>query len=159
MVRGKAVRVPARTRRSQERTADRARAASREAPLVAAAAEVAKLQRDVEEQMREAQRLTEDLRRQNPDMQKGGSTPEEWQRSVSAPGTEAFKQDFAKWESLKKNLMLALEQTESKLSDQLRAREKVDRLNVGRYESAPESYRELVDRYYQSLATPRRPPR
>jgi hypothetical protein len=60
---------------------------------------------------------------------------------------------------LKNNLLLALEQTESKLSDQLRAREKVDRLNVGRYESAPESYRELVDRYYQSLATPRRAPR
>ena len=92
-------------------------------------------------------------------MQKGGSTPEDWQRSVSAPGTEGFKQDFAKWESLRKNLLLSLEQTESKLSDQLRAREKVDRLNVGRYESAPESYRELVDRYYQSLATPRRTPR
>ncbi len=121
--------------------------------------EVAKLQREAEEQMRDAQRLAEDLRRQNPEMQKGGSTPENWQRSVSAPGTEGFKQDFAKWESLKNNLLLALEQTESKLSDQLRAREKVDRLNVGRYESAPESYRELVDRYYQSLATPRRAPR
>ncbi len=121
--------------------------------------EVAKLQREVDERMREAQRLTEDLRRQSPEMQKGGSTPEDWQRSVSAPGTEGFKQDFAKWEALKKNLMLALEQTESKLSDQLRAREKIDRLNVGRYESAPESYRELVDRYYQSLATPRRAPR
>lgn len=121
--------------------------------------EVAKLQREVDEQMREAQRLAEDLRRQNPGMQKGGSTPEDWQRSVSAPGTEGFKQDFAKWEALRKNLLLALEQTESKLSDQLRAREKVDRLNAGRYESAPESYRELVDRYYQSLATPRRVPR
>jgi hypothetical protein len=121
--------------------------------------EVAKLQREVEERMRDVQRLTDDLRRQNPEMQKGGSTPEDWQRSVSAPGTEGFKQDFAKWEALKKNLMLALEQTESKLSDQLRTREKADRLNVGRYESAPESYRELVDRYYQSLATPRRAPR
>jgi hypothetical protein len=121
--------------------------------------EVARLQRDVDEQMRNAQRLADDLRRQNPEMQKGGSTPEDWQRSVSAPGTEGFKQDFAKWESLKKNLLLALEQTESKLSDRLRDREVVDRLNVGRYESAPESYRDLVDRYYQSLATPRRAPR
>jgi hypothetical protein len=121
--------------------------------------EIAKLQREIDDKMRDAQRRAEDLRRQNPDMQKGGSTPEEWQRSVSAPGTEGFKQDFAKWEALKKNLLLALEQTESKLSDQLRAREKVDRLNVGRYDSAPESYRELVDRYYQSLATPRRVPR
>src|SRR4029453_320595 len=62
---------------------------------------IAKLPREAEEQMGDAQRLSEDLRRQNPEMQKGGSTPENWQRSVSAPGTEGFKQDFAKWESLK----------------------------------------------------------
>ena len=88
-------------------------------------------------------------------MQKGGTTPEQWQRSVSAPGTEAFKQDFAKWESLKKNLLVALEQTESQLSDQLRARENRERLNAGRHDAVADTYRELVDRYYQSLAAPR----
>ena len=77
---------------------------------------VERLQRDVDNQLRDAQRLAEDLRRENPGMEKGGTTPEQWQRSVSAPGTEAFKQDFAKWESLKKNLLVALEQTESKLA-------------------------------------------
>ena len=89
-------------------------------------------------------------------MQKGGSTPEQWQRSVSAPGTEAFKQDFAKWESLKKNLLVALEQTESQLSDQLRARENRERLNAGRHDAVADTYRALVDRYYQSLAAPGR---
>ena len=66
-----------------------------------------------------------------PAWRRAAPTPEQWQRSVSAPGTEAFKQDFAKWESLKKNLLVALEQTESQLADQLRARETRERLNAG----------------------------
>ena len=117
---------------------------------------VEQLQRDAEAQMREAQKLAEAMQRENPGMQKGGSTPEQWQRSMSAPGTEAFKQDFAKWEELKKNLLVALEQTESKLSDQLRARETRERLNAGRHDAVGDTYRSLVDRYYQSLAAPRR---
>ena len=55
-----------------------------------------------------------------PDM-RGPATPEDWRPSVSAPGTEAFKQDFARWESLKQNLLLALENVERSLSDELRA--------------------------------------
>ena len=120
---------------------------------------VSRLQREVDEKMRDAQRLAEDVQKQNPEMQTGGTTPEQWQRSTSAPGTEGFKQDFAKWESLKKNLLVALEKTESQLSDQLRARENKERLNAGRHDAVSETYRELVDRYYQSLAAPRRPPR
>jgi hypothetical protein len=54
---------------------------------------------------------------------------------------------------------VALEQTESKLADQLRARESRERLNAGRHDSVADTYRELVDRYYQSLAAPRRPVR
>jgi small-conductance mechanosensitive channel len=121
--------------------------------------QIAKLQREVDEQMRDAQKLADEVRKQNPEMPGGGSTPEQWQRSVSAPGTESFKQDFAKWESLKKNLLVALEQTESHLSDQLRARENKERLNAGRHDAVADSYRELVDRYYQSLAAPRKAPR
>ncbi len=116
---------------------------------------VSRLQRDVDNQMREAQKLAEGVQRENPQMPRG-TTPEQWERSVSAPGTEAFKQDFANWESLKKNLLVALERTESKLSDQLRARENRERLNAGRHDAVAESYRELVDRYYQSLAAPRK---
>jgi len=119
---------------------------------------VARLQRDADNQMREAQKLAEGVQRENPQMP-GGTTPEQWSRSVSAPGTEAFKQDFANWESLKKNLLVALERTESRLSEQLRARENRERLNAGRHDAVAESYRELVDRYYQSLAAPRKPQR
>lgn len=121
------------------------------------AGEVARLRRQVDDQMRDAERLAREVQRMNPGLQNGSTTPEEWSRSVSAPGTEAFKQDFSKWASLKKNLLVALERTETQLSDRLRSRENKERLNAGRRQAAPESYRELVDRYYQSLATPRRP--
>lgn len=123
------------------------------------AGSVSRLQREVDEQMQEAQRLAEEVRRQTPGMPTGGSTPEQWQRSPSAPGTEAFKQDFAKWESLKKNLLAALERTESQLSAELRAREQQQRLNAGGHDAVADTYRDLVDRYYQALAAPRRPHR
>lgn len=112
-------------------------------------------QQAVQSQMREAQQLAEQMGRAA-GKEKAGTTPEDWQRSFSAPGTEAFKQDFAKWESLKKNLLTALDQTESQLSDQLRARENRERLNAGRHDSVADTYRDLVDRYYQSLAVPRK---
>ena len=77
-------------------------------------------------------------------------------RSVRKPRWSQLKQDFAKWESLKKNLLTALEQTESQLSEQLRARENRERLNAGRHDAVTDTYRDLVDRYYQSLAVPRK---
>lgn len=117
---------------------------------------VARLQRDADSQMREAQKLAEGLQQGKSQMPRG-TTPEQWSRSVSAPGTEAFKQDFANWESLKKNLLTALDRTESELSGQLRARENRERLNAGRHDAVAETYRGLVDRYYQSLAAPRKP--
>jgi hypothetical protein len=117
---------------------------------------LSQLQREADSQMREAQKLAEEMQRENPGMQKGGSTPEQWQRSVSAPGTEGFKQDFANWESLKNNLLVALDRTETQLSDQLRARENRERLNAGRHDAVADTYKALVDRYYQSLAAPRR---
>jgi len=95
------------------------------------------------------------MARANPGMI-GPMTPETWQPSVSAPGTEAFKQDFARWESLKQNLLLALEKVEQSLSSELRVQEAKDRLNAGRSDAVPDAYRALVEQYYRSLAAPRR---
>ncbi|MSO35318.1 MAG: hypothetical protein EXQ50_01225 [Acidobacteria bacterium] len=119
---------------------------------------VPRLQRDADNQLREARKLVDEVQRENPQMS-GGTTPEQWSRSVSAPGTEAFKQDFAHWESLKKSLLVALDRTESQLSDRLRTRENKERLNAGRHDAVSETYRKLVDRYYQALAAPRKPNR
>jgi hypothetical protein len=121
--------------------------------------EFGRLQQETERQMREAQAMAEQLQRDNPGLGGGaGSTPEGWRASVSAPGTEAFKQDFTRWESLKAHLLLAIEQVESQASEQLREREARDRLNAGRREAAPDAYRDQVDRYYRSLAVPRKTP-
>ncbi len=117
---------------------------------------VQQLQREANERAQEIERLSGDLRRENPGLQ-GPNQEESWWRSVSAPGTEAFKQDFSRWESLKKNLLVSLEDVESKLSGELRAIENKQRFNAGGHETVSEAYRELVDKYYRSLATPRKP--
>lgn len=120
---------------------------------------LANLQREAAERLQEAQRLAGELRQENPEMRNGPSTPEDWYPSLSAPGTESFKQDFSRWESLKQNLLMALERTETRLAGQLRERETRERLNAGGHEGVSDSYREMVDRYYESLASPRKPPR
>lgn len=114
------------------------------------------LQRDLNGQMREAERMAEAIRRDNPEMR--GPDPEEgWWRSFSAPGTEAFKQDFSRWESLKQHLLVALDSVDTQVSDQLRAEAAKQRFNAGGHDAVSDSYRALVDKYYRSLATPRRP--
>jgi hypothetical protein len=71
---------------------------------------------------------------------------------LSAPGTEAFKQDFAKWEQLKAQLSAALERAETDAAARLRGREANDRLNAGGSQAVPERYRGMVDDYYRALA-------
>ena len=83
----------------------------------------------------------------------GGRTPETQRLNLSAPGTEAFKQDFAKWEILKKSMNDALEQTEMSLARKLAEKESQDRLNAGADDRAPDEYDRLVNRYFQSLAS------
>jgi hypothetical protein len=81
--------------------------------------EIARLQQQLADEMRQARAQVDALGRGAPGL-RGPSTPEAWQPSVSAPGTEAFKQDFARWESLKRSLLLALEKVERGLADELR---------------------------------------
>ncbi len=108
--------------------------------------EITRLQQQLADEMRQARAQVEALGRGAPDM-RGPSTPEAWQPSVSAPGTEAFKQDFARWESLKQSLLVALEKVERGLADQLRQQESRDRLNAGASDAVPDDYRRLVDKY------------
>ena len=73
----------------------------------------------------------------------GGSTPEQHEYSRSAPGNEAFKQDFGSWESLRKDVDLALEQFEAAASARL-APKAADRLSAGGSERIPDAYRPVV---------------
>ena len=52
---------------------------------------------------------------------------------------------------------MSLEGVESKLSDELRAIENKQRFNAGGHDSVSEAYRALVEKYYRSLASPRKP--
>ena len=70
----------------------------------------------------------------------------------SAPGTEAWKQDFEKWDELKVQLAAALEHAERTTADRLRGDQSRDRLNAGAAQAVPESYRRLVEKYYRALA-------
>jgi hypothetical protein len=81
-----------------------------------------------------------------------GVTPEGQQLSRSAAGIESYKQDFSKWDSLKKDINLAFERLEVSLARRLVEKESRERLNAGADSRVPEAYRELVDAYYRSLA-------
>jgi len=119
---------------------------------------VERLQREAQGRMGEARALAEGLQQSNPELRQAPTTPEDWSPSLSAPGTEAFKQDLSNWESLKRQLLAAVDRTERRLTDALRARMLSDRLPAGAASQVADEYRLLVDRYFQTLPTPRRPP-
>ena len=111
------------------------------------------VQRAREEYARELQRSREQLNRMRAEQRGGnaGSTPEHHEFSRSAPGNEAFKQDFSGWENLRKDVDLALEQFEAAASDRL-GRKVPDRLSGGGSERIPDAYRPMVSRYFESIA-------
>jgi len=118
---------------------------------------IERLQREAQGRMGEARSLAEGLQQSNPELRQAPTTPEEWRPSLSAPGTEAFKQDLSNWESLKRQLLAAVDRTERRLTDALRARMLTDRLPAGGASQVADEYRPLVDQYFQTLPTPRRP--
>lgn len=113
------------------------------------------VQRLREEYRRELQRAQEALGRLNggdPRTGMGTSTPEDQQFSRSAPGTEAFKQDRSGWETLRKNLDLALEKYEASASDRLTRTRSEQRFSAGGSDRVPDAYGQLIAKYFESLA-------
>jgi hypothetical protein len=126
----------------------------------AGAGQRGELERLREDYARELERSREALGRltqAEPRNGLGGSTPEQHEFSRSAPGNEAFKQDRSGWESLRKDLDLALEQYEAGVSARLARRLSEDRLSAGGSDRVPDSYQRLIARYYESLARPKKP--
>jgi hypothetical protein len=117
-----------------------------------------RLQRDYTEQVREAARLRRELEGRQGRQDGGdgaGTSPEGQLMVMSAPGTEAFKQDFSKWEVLHKDVTLGLERLEAGLSQRLLEKALRDRLAAGAADAAPGDYQDAVDRYFRSIALPR----
>ena len=116
--------------------------------------DAARLREDAQRAMQETRDLMEQLRREDPNFSRGGMgfTFEGQGLTTSAPGTEAFKQDFARWEDLRRQATLALENAQSTLSKKLQARESKERLAAGADDKAPAEYQKQVDDYFKAIA-------
>jgi hypothetical protein len=121
------------------------------------AARLASAQQEYARRLAEAQRAVEEASRGMAGRGEGLATPEGWAPSSSAPGTEAFKQDFARWNELRRGATLALERAEATLAAQLAARRSRDRLNADLDDRVPHAYRRQVSRYYEALSQQDRP--
>jgi hypothetical protein len=109
--------------------------------------------------LQETRDLLNQLQRDDQSFSQGGPgfTFEGRGMTMSAPGTEAFKQDFAKWEDLKRQATQALDRAESTLSKKLQAKQARDRLAAGADDSAPPAYRKQVDSYFKAIAGKQKP--
>jgi hypothetical protein len=122
------------------------------------ATDAARLRDEVQRALQETRELMDQLKRDDPALQtftRGGGagfTFEGQGLSASAPGTEAFKQDFAKWDDLRRQLSGALEQAQTTLSKKLQAKESKNRLAAGADDKAPLEYRQQVDEYFKAIA-------
>ena len=121
--------------------------------------DVSRLRDEYNRRLQETRKLLDEMRRDDSALTPGGIgfTFEGQGMVLSAPGTEAFKQDFAKWEALRKQVTLALDRAESSLSQRLQARQARDRLAAGVDDKAPADYQQQVDSYFKALATQKKP--
>ena len=117
--------------------------------------DVGQVREQLNREVQEARALIDQLRREDPSYAQGGTglTFEGQGMTLSAPGTEAFKQDFAKWQEMKRQVNAALEQVESTLAKKLQERNAKDRLSAGADDQAPAAYQHQVDSYFKALAT------
>jgi hypothetical protein len=122
-------------------------------------ADIARLRDELNREIQQVRELLEQIRREEGTQARGGAgfTFEGQGMTLSAPGTEAFKQDFAKWQELKRQATLALEQAESTLAKKLQARNAKDRLAAGADDKPPAAYQQQVDSYFKALATRKKP--
>jgi hypothetical protein len=119
-------------------------------------ADIGRLRQELARQLQQTQELMDELRRQDPSFFSGGDaglTSTGQGMALSAPGTEAFKQDFAKWDQLRTQATHLLEVAESGLSARLQARDAHDRLAAGIEDKSPAAYQKQVDNYFKALAT------
>jgi hypothetical protein len=120
--------------------------------------QTADLQRLRDAYQRELEQAQEALSRLSAGGSRGdwGATPEHHEYSRSAPGTQAFKQDRSDWESLRKNVEQSLERYEANISDRLTRARTDDRFSGGGSEQVPEAYRQIIAKYFESLARKQR---
>ena len=101
------------------------------------------------------------MRREDPSLARGGGGGFTFEApttsGLTAPGTEAFKQDFAKWEEMRRQATLALDNVETSLSKKIQAKQAKDRLAAGADDNAPAGYEKQVDSYFKAIAGRKKP--
>ena len=113
---------------------------------------------DIQRALQQTRELIEQLRRDDPSamtLTRGGGagfTFEGQGIATSAPGTESFKQDFARWEDLRRQMSMALEQAQTSIAKKLQTRESKERLAAGADDKAPPEYQKQVDAYFKAIA-------
>src|SRR5262249_49224557 len=112
-------------------------------------------------QLQEAKDFMEQMRRDDPSYARGAGGGFTFEApdamTLSAPGTEAFKQEFSRWEERRRNATQALENVESTVSKKLQAKQAKERLAAGTDDKAPAGYEKQVDSYFKAIAGKKRP--
>jgi hypothetical protein len=124
--------------------------------------DVNRLREQLQRELKQTQDLVDELRREDPAgtaLARGGSgfTFEGQGMTLGAPGTEAFKQDFAKWDDLRRQATQALDGVESSLLEKLGAKASRGRLAAGVDDNAPPAYQQQVDSYFKAIAGKKKP--
>jgi len=117
-----------------------------------ASSDLRRLRDEYAKELQRAREALSRLERSAPGAGLGGTTPEAHEWSVTDQGTEGFKQDFAEWESLRRDVNSALERYEASIVARATRKSLQDRLSGGGSDHVPDAYRELIARYYESLA-------
>ena len=123
--------------------------------------ELDRLREQYQRQLQETKELADQMRRDDPSIARGGGGGFSFEAptsvGLSAPGTEAFKQDFAKWEEMRRQATQLLDNVEASLSKKLQAKQAHDRLAAGADDKAPAGYQKQVDDYFKAIAGKKKP--
>jgi len=112
-----------------------------------------RLQQEAARQLQQVRDLIEQLRREDPSLASGGPgfTYEGQGMTFSSPGTEAFKQDFSRWQELRNQATRALDSVASAVAKRLDDKGR-ERPAAGVDDRAPAAYRSQVDAYFKAIA-------
>jgi Domain of unknown function (DUF4175) len=117
-----------------------------------ASAEAQRLRDQHGQELQRARQTLSRLERSSSGAAPGGTSPEQHEWSQTDQGTEAFKQDFSQWASLKKDVHSALDRYDASVIAKAARKSADQRLSAGGSDRVPDAYRRLIARYYESLA-------
>ncbi len=113
-----------------------------------------RLQQEAARQLQEVRELIDKMRRDDPALATGGPglTYEGQGFTLSSPGTEAFKQDFSRWQELRDQATRALDRLSDAITRRLDDKGQRQPTAAGVDDLAPAAYRAKVDAYFKAIA-------